>query len=564
MSDDKRVKGFAGDSFGFGPGDHPEIKPLPFRIMAVGDFCGTNRSEAREPAVIDAHDFDAVLERFWPRVLFEVENHLGSGKTLEIDFTPARLKDFESASMAARVPALAPVSDFISRARKLGDGSLKPADFKQDLAAIQAVPALREPLEMVLDRIGGPAPSGPVPDQGESSVDAIFDMVDAGPKDTGGSAIDSFASGLTGGGKGVDVSGAVRAAELLLEKQLRPVLSHPDLKRLERNWLGLRLLCKRGKGARIEVFDGDFETWRTQVFNAELAGTTAAPLAMVLLAEDVPNSPAGLESLQQWGDAGGQIQCAVVFDATSLLGESMKVLAGMDAPANLLDDARFDKWRSLRDKDESRWLCAAVNPWFMRPAPSRKRHNADGPVAWGSPVWLVGASVAQSMQRTGWPASHTGVADGEISQLEIYPQGDGAEYPLQAAFSDNALKDLSRAGFTLLMCRANHDSAWVMLAPMVHRPSKVEEEGRLGTLAYQLLAARMGEFILRHKRDLIVQGDASATAQGFAKFIAGLLADTGPGAKIDIRGDEQQLVLNIRTGRDLLGGVELQLGISPA
>lgn len=566
MSDDKSVKGFTGDSFGFGLSDHPELKPLPFRIMAVGDFCGANRSEAREAAVIDAHDFDKVLERFWPRAVFEVENHLGtSDKKIEIDFTPATLKDFEPRAMAARIPALAPVAVFITRCKALGDGSLKPTDFKKDLAAIQGVPALRDALESVLDKIGGAPPSTPSPDtkgKGDSSVDAIFDMVDTGKKDSGGSAIDSFASGLSGGGKGFEVSDAINAAEAVLEKQLRAVYDHADIQRLERNWRGLHLLCKRGKGARVEVFDGDFNAWQAQVFNAELAGTTEAPLAMVLVAEEIENNAAGLELLQQWGDAGGQIQCAVVFDATKFVGEDMTALAKRDAPANLFEDSRFDKWRSLRDKDESRWLCAALNPWFMRPEHTRKRHNADGPVSWGSPVWLVGASVVQSMHRTGWPASHTGAANGEIEQLKVYPHGDGAEYPLQAIFSDRALKDLSRAGFTPLMCQPNNDSAWVMLAPMVHKPSKAEEEGKLGTLAYQLLAARLGETLISHKSKLVVQGDANASAQNVAKFMAGLLANTGPGANIDIQGDENQLVLTIRTGKDLLGGVELQLGIN--
>lgn len=554
--DDKRVKGFAGDSFGFGPSDHPELKPLTFRIMVVGNFCGANRSAAREAAVIDAHDFDNVLERFWPRVVFEVENHLGTAdKTIEIDFTPSTLKDFEASAMGARIPALAPVADFVARCRKLADGSQKPGDFKKELAAIQAVPALREPLEMVLGKLGGPPPSSPPSDskgKGDASVDAIFDMVDTGKKGSGGSAIDSFASGLGGGSQGIDVGDAIKAGEAVLARQLQPVLDHEEVRRLERNWRGLQLLCRRGKGARIEVFDGDFDTWKEQIFSAELAGTTDAPLAMVLVGDDIDNTPAGLELIQQWGDSGGQIQCAVLFDATKLIGIGTAELAGKDAPANVFEDSRFDKWRSLRDKDESRWLCAALNPWLMHAG------------RWGSPAWLVAASVAQSMQRTGWPASHTGVSDGEVEQLKTAPHADGAEYPLQAIFSDRALKDLSRAGFAPVMCQPNNDSAWVMLAPTVHKPSKAEEEGKLGTLAFQLLAARLGETILGHKPKLMVQGDASGTAQNFARFIAGLLANTGPGANIDIQGDENQLVLNIRTGADLLGGVELQLGINLA
>jgi type VI secretion system ImpB/VipA family protein len=154
-----KVKGFRND-LGFGSSDLPDMKALPFRIMAVGNFCGANRSAARQPVAIDAHDFDKVMEQLWPRAVFEVENHLGTGKRLEIDFAPTSLKDFEPAKLAARVPALAPVADFIARAEALQQGTLKPAEFKRDLATIQAVPALREPLATLLDGIGG-APSQP-------------------------------------------------------------------------------------------------------------------------------------------------------------------------------------------------------------------------------------------------------------------------------------------------------------------------------------------------------------------------------------------------------------------
>lgn len=553
MSDDKRVKGFEG-SFGFGPSDHPEVKPLAFRIMAVGNFCGANRSGARPATVIDAHDFDKVMANFWPRLVFEVENQLGSGKTLEIDFTPESIKDFEPGRVAARIPALAPVAEFIERAQGLNDGSVKPADFKRDLSAVQAVPALREALELALDSLGG----GDAP---TVSVDDILGATsEAKPK---GSAIDSFAAGLGSKGKGIDVSAAIAKAKEVLRNQLSAVINSHEFESLERNWRGLHLLCKRGKGAQIEVFDGDFEAWQEGVFNAELAGTTESPLALVLLCEKLDGSAASMEALQAWGDAGGQIQCPVVYHADySFFNDSFATVAGRDAPGTFFDQPQFDKWRSLREKDESRWLVAACNPWLVRPALTHKRHNAEGPVLWGSPVWLVGAAVAQSMQRTGWPASHTGAADGEVAQLFVYPHSDGAEYPLEAVVSDRALKDLSRAGFTPLLCQPNNDSAWVILAPTVHKPSRAEEDGKLGTLAYQLLAARMGEMILRAKSRLIVQGDAEASAQNIAKYVAGLIAETGPGAGINIEGGDGQLILSIQTGRELLGGVTLQLGVN--
>jgi type VI secretion system protein ImpC len=569
MSDDKGVKGFSNE-FGFGPSDHPEVKAPPFRIMAVGDFCGAGRDPERGAVTIDAHDFDPIVARLNVRAFFEVENRLGgTDKTLEVDLKLQSIKAFEPMNVAAGIPALGAVSEFIRRAKGVSDGSIKPAEFKQNLSEFQKVPLLREPLEAVLDKLGGPSESvGGSSDEAsaksDNDVDAIFNMVDAPKKKEGGSAVDAFAGGLTGGAqKGIDVSSGVTLAVKALSEQLQLVLDHPQFQALERNWRGLHMLCRRGKGAQVELFDGDFDAWQERVYQQEYAGTTEAPLAMVVLADEIDNSPAGMEALQSWGDAGGQIQCAVVFGAgEALIGEGAAALAKRDHPGGLFDESRFDKWRSLREKDESRWLCAALNGFVLRPKYRQKKHGMDAPELWGSPAWLVASAVAQSMQRTAWPSAHTGVSDGEIEQLPIVEHDDGAEYPLETTFSDRALKDLSTAGFAPLMCQPNNDSAWVMLAPTVHRPSKAEEEGKHGTLAYQLLAARMGEMIMRNKGKLIVPGDMQGSAQNFAKFLAGLLGDTGPGANIDISSQETTLVLSIRTGRDLLNGAELQLGVN--
>jgi len=489
------------------------------------------------------------MAKFWPRIVFEVEDHLGGGRTLEIDFSPTTIKDFEPANVAARVTALAPVADFVRRLKGLADGSLKPADFKRDLAPIQGVPSLRELLDSVLARLGGAA--GPARAEGgktgDVSVDAIFDMIDT-KKESSGSAIDSFAAGLGGGRQGLDVSDALKRVEALLHRQLQPVLAHEQFASIERNWRGLHALCRRGKGASLELFDGDFEDWKEQVFPAELSGATDAPLAMVVLGEGFDGTPGAMERLREWGEAAGQLQCAVVFDAQALIGEPLAVLAARDNPAAQFETARFDGWRALREKDESRWLCAALNPWWSG-------RN------WQSAVWLLAAAVAQSMQNSGWPSAHTGAAEGELGACQVTEHEDGAQYPLQAPISDRALKDLARCGFTPLMCRPNHDSVWVLLAPTVHRPSRAEEQGKLGTLAYQLLAARMGELIVRNKGKLVVAGDLEASAQNFAKFLAGLLGDSGPGANIDISAQGDMLLLNIRTGANMLGGVVLELGV---
>ncbi|HEX5052850.1 MAG TPA: type VI secretion system contractile sheath large subunit [Planctomycetota bacterium] len=569
MDDDKRVKGFRSD-FGFGPTNHPEVRPLPFRLMVVGDFCGAVHDRTRGAVRIDAHDFDAVMASLGARARFEVDNLIGAsagagepGMTIQVDIAVTSLESFEPSRVVAGIPALATLREFVRCARALAAGSIAPAAFERDLAQFRALPVLREPLQAVLDRLDA---SKRNPTRGDeppldAHLESIFAMVDV-PKPSGDGSHDRAADATgQGSAPGIDVSRGIALAEAALARQLRAVTEHGAFRRLERSWRGLRFLCRKGKGAQIELFDGDFDAWHERVYEAEYTGTSPAPLSLVVLSDAIGNSAMGMDTLQRWGEAGEQIQCGVVFDAGELPGEPMQALARRDAPSQLFEDARFDKWRSLRDKDASRWLCAALNGWVLPRAHSRPPSDADTPPLFGSPVWLVAATVAQSMQRTGWPSAHTGAHDGEIEQLPIHTHADGAAHPLETVLSDHALRDLSRAGFTPLTCKPNHDSAWVLLAPTVHRPGKNEQHARRGTLAHQLLAARIGEMIVRNKAALVVPGDMQGSAANFTRFLSGLLADTGPGAAVDVQPQGTTLVLAMRTGSRVLGGTELQLGV---
>lgn len=546
MADDKKLKGFNND-FGFGRTDRVDIKAMPLRVQAIGAFGGANHFDGAR--AIDAHDFDAVLAKLAPRLVLQVENLLGTGKTLDVDLTFKSIKDFEPASLAARIPGLDAVAEFARRTKGLADGSLKPAQFKEGLSQFSAVPKLQPALDAVLDRMGG-APK-PAAASGEGGLDSLFAMVDEKKEAPSGSAVAAFAGSLSTGKAGLDVSGAQKLAEKLLADQLKLITAEPALNALEAAWRGLHLFCRKGKGARIEVVDAEpgneLEAWQAATQD-ELAGTCEVPLGLALLATPVTNDAAGNALLHELGDYAGLLQAPVVFEAgEAFLGMTLPELAKLDHPGAQFDTPAFDKWRSLRDKDESRWLVAAVNPFVLRTG------------LWGSPVWLVGASVAQSMQRTGWPTQHTGAGDGEVEQLKTHAH-DGGEFPLQAILPDRHLKDLTRAGFTPLICQANHDSAWVILAPTVHRPSRAEEEGKMGSLAHQLLAARLGEAVMRGKARLM-QADTAEAAQAFEEYAKAVVSDTGPGHDAAALVREDYIELHIRTGREVLNGAELQFQI---
>ena len=577
MADKDGVKGFHAE-VGFGPSDRAEQKPLPLRIACVADWCAQGGQAPAAPVRIDAHEFDAVMARVAPRLVFECEGRLGA-KVLEVDLALRSIKDFEPARVAAQLRPLSAVQAFIRNAEAVQQGTLSPADFKQDLAAYGAAPALRTHLDALLDLIGGapqvaPAKAGE-PEGGalDGAIASIFSMVDTGPRKTDGGAVDAAAAAIAGGGR-FNLAGPIGGARAPLDAQLAAVIGHAGFRALEARWRGLHLLCRNGKAVQIELVhasEGEAAAAvESQLLKPEREGSSEAPVALLLCDIALPNSPEGNEHVQRLAELGEELQApaVVALDAAFLGVPSMAALAALDAPAALFEQPAFDKWRSLRDKECARWLVAALNGFALRPPHTLARGGMDeNPageegVAWGSPVWLVGAAVARSFETTGWPSSHTGISDGEIPGLPVFDiPGRAAQFPLQAVFPDAHLKDLSRAGLVPVMCQANHDSAWLLQAPVVRRPSRAEEEGKLNTLAYALLAARVAASILHARGRLESAGDADRTQVNFEQFLDGLLSDTGPGAGAAVEVGAESVRLKLRVGRAILGGVELELAV---
>lgn len=576
MTDKKGVQGFH-NSFGFGPSDRPEQLALPLRLVCVAEFLGSAGNSPGETVPIDAHDFDAVMAKLRPRFFADVPAHLGAGRTLAADLVLASIKDFEPRRIAERMPQLAPLRQFLDLVRQLSSGALSPAAFKQDLAGYSQVPALGPILDDVLDRIGGALPAGPQPsavadDAVDSAIASIFSMVDSGRPAPAHGAIDAAASAVAGGAR-FDLNVPLARAESLLHSQLSEIVHHPGFRALEAAWRGLHLLCRNGKGARIELLPAAradvVEALRARLVEPDRQGR-AAPVSLVLCDLPLANTPADVTLLQELGEIGSELSAPVVFalDAGFLGVESLGALAGMHHPAALLDGPGFDQWRSLRGKDAARWLVATLNGFAARQPYTGARHgfaeptNSADHVLWASPVWLVGAAVARSQEQTGWPCSHSGIVDGELPGLPVFEvAGRDSQYPLQAIFPEQHIKELARAGLAPWLAQANHDSAWLVLAPVLHKPSRAEEEGRMHTLAWALLAARLGAAVGAAKPRLVVVNDAPRTVANFEQYLDGLLAGTGAGAGAEVRIADGAIQLSLRVGRALLQGVELQFSL---
>lgn len=582
MGGDNEVKGFQND-IGFGPSDRPDQRPLPLLMICLADFCGAGHDPGRGCVAIDAHDFDEVLAGLKPQAHLHVENRLGGSGSLEVNVVLESLKDFEPRRLAAKVPALCAVQNFVQRADELQQGKLTPAQFRQDLAGYGDAPALKPVLDQLLDLIGGTGTasgtgqaSAAAPQAAggalDSAIDSIFSMVETGPRTTGAAgAMDAAAASLAGGAR-FNLAEPMRRAGALLESQLALIIRHPQWRAMESAWRGLWTLCKAGKSAAIQLLDAPpgqmAQRLETRVAAPDRRGEGPGAIALILCDFELHNNPAAMDTLQALADLGQELQAPVVVGAgPALLGRPAAAIAAMDAPANLLQDSSFDKWRSLRDKESARWLAVAFNGFAARAPFTAARHGFAEPVGgehdvlWANPAWLVACSVASSFELTGWPCNHTGMVDGEIPSLPVFEvAGRDSQYPLQAILPDSHLKDLARCGLIPLACQANHDSAWVLVAPVFRQATRAEEQGKVNSLGYAMLASRLGALVTRAKGRLVVVNDPDRTQVNFEQFLEGLLSDTGPGAGADVRvGDALELTL--RVGRTILNGVELNMAL---
>ena len=585
MGGDDEVKGFHND-IGFGPSDRPDQRPLALLVICVADFCGAGHNPQSGCVAVDAHEFDGVLASLKPRPHLHVENRLGGGNSLEVNVVLESMKDFEPRRLAAKVPALAAVLSFVQRAEQVQEGKLAPAQFKQDLSIYADAPALSPILDRMLDRVGGggtPAgtstssapPGGAAPTPGgalDSAIDSIFSMVETAPRkvDAAG-AIDAAAASVAGAAR-FDLAEPIAAARKLLDAQLGLILRHPQWRAMESAWRGLLALCKSGKSATIQLLDAPpgqvAERLENCIAAPDRRGEGPGAIALIVCDFELPNNPAGMDTLHSLADLGQELQAPVVVGVSeAFLGRSAVEIAAMDAPANLFQDSAFDKWRSLREKESARWLAVAWNAFAARTPFQAARHGfsevitGEQDVLWANPAWLVAASVANSFELTGWPCNHTGMVDGEVPSLPVFDvPGRDSQYPLQAIVPDNHLKDLSRSGLIPLACQANHDSAWVLAAPVARLATKAEQQGKVNSLGYALLASRLGAMVTRARGRLVVVNDPDRTQVNFEQFLEGLLSDTGPGAGADVRVGEV-LELTLRVGRIILNGVELHMAL---
>ena len=275
---------------------------LPLRLLLVADLTPNAHQDWRGESLVhrvEPSTFSALMEALSPALTLDVPNRLSDEpKTLELSLRFASLKDFAPEGIAQQVSALARLLAIRTQIEAVRDKGLDQETFRTRLAeagvdaasADQLYGALSvEPSKSPLPK---PAPSEPE----DKALDGLLAMVDTGEPGTapGDRLSDALDRAVADGEPRVARSAADKLLvdfDAKLAAQVGPIVAHPDLRRLEAAWRGLKLLVDRfpfRDGVQLEVLPASREALSDALYYQVLvaehsAGDERAPLAAIIL-----------------------------------------------------------------------------------------------------------------------------------------------------------------------------------------------------------------------------------------------------------------------------------------
>lgn len=517
--EEEKKGGIASFDVGFGGTDVAGVEGRPegtaphgtFRIVALGELVARPDFALSppwtEPLRFDRATFDETMATVAPSLAIDVPDpHGPAGKTLRVELRLAALRAFRPDAMVDDLPVL----------RSLRADAGAPASPGQN-----AVPS---------------AASG-----GGSLLDDILDGMGASPAGAGASRATTAAPS----------GSAARALEALLAS----IVAHPEVRRLERAWRGLKLLvdrCERDAGVVVEALPATADEVDDALERLARRRGDDAAIDLLVVDHAVGATPRDLARLDAWARRAEGLGAPLVTNARpEVLGfDDLASLGSTQRRLRSADDPRAVALRNVAARDAARWVALAMNgvvarPRLTGPVPRVAGVRLDEPDdVIAGPAYAVAALAAASFARTGWATAFAGPEHGVLRELAVHSVDDrGTEVatPLEALVTTDVAAEAATAGVALFASAPNQDVAVLAHAPMLHRgavtPGGASPPAAL-TLGDQLFVARLATAIVQ-LASAIPQGTPEAAAREVALLsLSELFAAGGEHATTTLRAPE--------------------------
>lgn len=534
---------------------------LPLRILVLADLVPHDDHNAGASGPdgvlkIDPKDFDDLFTRVRPRIAVEVPSVLREGRPDRVDLSPTSWKSFRPDVLINEVPLLRSLVDGRLLLERLKDNSFTREQARDELERLwKGSPFAREVLGLVPQTTVQAAQKTPdlTPPAASAtaSVDSILDMIDVGgASDSSGGSVEpgvparpvveakpsKFAAlieAVAHAGRGPNPAPtrpneAISRVERAIAVQLGAILQHPEVRRIEEAWRGLKFLAdalQTYQGVRLDVAVCRPADAAKTMERAIKAGTNIEPpISFVVVDLDTDNTAASLARVEAIANVAEQYGVPAIASAShKLLGvESLAEAEMLDNKQKLFTAPQQVAWQSLAYKPALRWVSLVMNEVLLRPpydkTSSRVREvvvreepSDEGAFVWMSPVFAVAAICATSFKETGWPCRIVGPRNGTLANLPVHQltgiaeSEEGAAIPTRVFLSTDTQKELSKMGVLALASAPNSDAVQILSAPTAYvtppkrtydsATTEPEERYERVPLGDQLFVARVVQFL---------------------------------------------------------------------
>jgi type VI secretion system protein ImpC len=500
VSEKKNEGGIAGFRVGFDDGTQAKEVSTDrgtFRIVVLSELSPRHdfATSARPTGAhrIDKYTFDERLGEIAGSLSIELADPFdANAPRARCDIRLTDLRSFRPDGLSEAASLLRSLLEARKTLIAVRDGRVQPSDASRSLRRILPREAWAD---LLLGGGAGPEPPTVPLKPVTGGLDALLDQVEIKKGDPGsviGALMREQPRAST------SVAAAVTRIEEAFRTSMRAVLSHPEFRRLERAWRGVKLLVDRTdqkSGVEIDLVVAS----REEVLDAL---TTIGVPDLIVADHEITTDEPVLAMLEAWGAA------AEILRAPIVANSSVTLLGFPDIPAMQKSDRRVSieeadaRFRGITTRDQARWLALAVNKVLVRPAydasTSRFRElpfeEARDAHVFAGGAFVVAIAAAGSWVRNGFASEIIGPRFGAVENLPVRDvEAEGAHYafPLEHLVSIDTQGSVGRAGLILLGCAPNHDAAVLASVPTLYRGDQ-REPLQLGD---QLFVARLSHAI---------------------------------------------------------------------
>jgi predicted component of type VI protein secretion system len=549
-----------------------------FRITLLSQL-GPRRAYATSGAPplrafqVDATGVDGLLLQIPVALRLEVADPLGpSGARIRVDLHVDALKALRPDGLAERlapVRALAAARGVVQElARRTEDRSAIVSELGRVLpsaAWAEALapagdgprPSARPAIATATPRDPGPAPAG-------SAVDALLERVDVqssvpagaspAPPHPKAAAFSSLISEVARGAATRRPPGwsavALERIDRACEALLAEVLDHPEVRRLERAWRGLRFLLGEATGpVEVEVVPLDEANLAEALaYLAERPDEIVGAPDLLVLDVELALTPAALAALELPGMLAERLRAPLVVGARE--GELLESAEATEA------------LRQASAAPFAPWIVIACNgallrgPYTAETSRLRQPRFAQEPSAAGARCFapapfVLAALSARAFRSSGWPSAIAGPEAGALSGFDVHGVVVGGESTVFATERlvtlEGARKHAAR-GLVALVSVPNRDAVICAGAPTL--ACAAAQITAAPTLADQLFAARVGAAVAELGASIPAGTPARAAEEVVQIALAELFPRHGSGLPaVSTRVTESGLVVTVEPRR---------------